>query len=853
MIKIKTLLHFFIKAGAICTLFGVLIIVGGYFYLKPQLPDVDQLRDIELQTPLRVYSSDQKLIAEYGEMRRSPIRYDQIPNGFVEAILAAEDSRFYSHGGIDFKGLARAAFQLISTGSIQSGGSTITMQVARNYLLTLERTFLRKFKEIILALQMEQQLSKDEILELYVNKIYLGNRAYGIQAAANVYYGRNIDQLTQAELAMIAGLPKAPSAYNPLANPSRALERRNWILSRMHALGKIETSEYAELKQLPMTAAYHGADIQLSAPYIAEMIRSDLFSQYGEQIYTDGVKAYATVRSVDQMAANRAVEKGLMAYELRHGYRGAEQQFEPQLSHEELLDALRKVPRYGSLEPAVVVALTKTKGLVDEEGKNEEQLAAIAKTPVASLLLRNGDIVPLSWGGVSWARPFISVSQRGSKPKSVQDVLAVGDQVRLLPSDQGWLLRQLPQVQSAMVGLSPNNGAVRALVGGFSFQQSKFNRVLQATRQPGSNFKPFVYTTALANGFTPASIINDAPVVFEDKNLESSWRPENYSKKFYGPTRFREALYRSRNLVSIRILRSLGIKPTLEYVSRFGFDPQRLPSNLSLALGSADVTPMELATGYAVFANGGYKVTPYWLDRVESRQGDVLFQAKPATVCDGCVYLPEPEIVSEEGDETGVLASSASDSVTSAVIASNSDELVSVSASFDSDATVTAMPLATRIVDSQTNYLITNIMQDVIKRGTGRKAKVLGRNDLAGKTGTTNDLVDAWFSGFSPDVVASVWVGFDQPQTLGRSEFGSVAALPIWIDYMADALKELPELPMIPPEGIVSVRIDPVTGLLAYPGQKNAIFEMFRVQDVPRNAAAKKTTRAESAVAEELF
>lgn len=852
MIKIKTLLHFFIKVGAICTLFGVLIIVGGYFYLKPQLPDVDQLRDIELQTPLRVYSSDQKLIAEYGEMRRSPIRYDQIPKGFIEAILAAEDSRFYSHGGIDFKGLARAVFQLVSTGSIQTGGSTITMQVARNYLLTLERTFLRKFKEIVLALQMEQQLSKDEILELYVNKIYLGNRAYGIQAAANVYYGKNIDQLTQAELAMIAGLPKAPSAYNPLANPSRALERRNWILSRMHLLGKIETSEYSQLKQLPMTAAYHGADIQLSAPYIAEMIRSDLFSRYGEQIYTDGFKAYATVRSADQLAANRAVEKGLMAYELRHGYRGAEQQFEPQLPQNELLDALKKVPRYGRLEPAVVVALAKTESLLAKEGMSEEQLATLAKTPVASLLLRNGDVVPLSWGGVSWARPFISVSQRGSKPKSVQDVLAVGDQVRLLQSDQGWLLRQLPQVQSAMVGLSPKDGAVRALVGGFSFEQSKFNRVLQGTRQPGSNFKPFVYTTALAKGFTPASIINDAPVVFEDKNLESSWRPENYSKKFYGPTRFREALYRSRNLVSIRILRSLGIRPTLEYVSRFGFDSQRLPNNLSLALGSANVTPMELATGYAVFANGGYKITPYWLDRIENRQGEVLFQAKPATVCDGCVYVPEPEIVTDLG-EAGVFVSAASSSVESVDVAAKAEGAMSIPQNVDPDATVTALPLATQIVDAQTNYLITNIMQDVIKRGTGRKAKVLGRNDLAGKTGTTNDLVDAWFSGFNADVVASVWVGFDQPQTLGRNEFGSVAALPIWIDYMAGALEELPELPMIPPEGIVSVRIDPVTGLLAYPGQKDAIFEMFRVQDVPRSAAIKKTTRAESAVAEELF
>lgn len=843
MIKIKSLLSFLLKAGAICTLFSALIIAGGYHYLKPQLPDVDQLRDIQLQTPLRVYSSDQKLIAEYGEMRRSPIRFDQIPQGFIDAILAAEDSRFYSHGGIDFKGLARAAFQLLSTGRIQTGGSTVTMQVARNYLLTLERTFLRKFKEIILALQMEQQLSKDEILELYVNKIYLGNRAYGIEAAANVYYGRSIDQLTQAELAMIAGLPKAPSAYNPLANPPRALERRNWILSRMHELGNIDAAEFSELRQLPMTAEYHGSDIELSAPYVAEMVRSDLLARYGERLYTDGFKAYATVRSVDQQAANLAVERGLMAYQLRHGYRGAEQKFDPTLSEVELVKTLAKVVRYGSLEPAVVVGIT-------ESGARQESTPEAPSRPVASLLLRTGERVEIDWDAISWARPFISVSQRGAAPETVADVLAVGDQVRLLKTDKGWQLRHLPQVQSAIVALSPRDGSVRALVGGFSFQQSKFNRVVQGTRQPGSNFKPFIYTTALASGFTPASIINDAPVVFEDKNLESSWRPENYSKKFYGPTRFREALYRSRNLVSIRILRAMGVKPTLEYLSRFGFDPARMPSNLSLALGSADVTPMELVTGYAAFANGGFKVEPYWLDRVEDRNGELLFQAEPATVCEGCTYVGpvfddsvQDELVQEGLSMSPEAAVPGADVIRDAVAQPDTDEQL----------TLTHLPLAPRIVDPQTAYLITNIMQDVIKRGTGRKAKKIGRNDLAGKTGTTNDLKDAWFSGFNSELVASVWVGYDQPQTLGRSEFGSVAALPVWIDYMAKALEGTPEQALIPPEGIVSVRIDPTTGLLAYPGQKDAIFEMFREQDVPRSAAVKKAASTESVTAEDLF
>ncbi len=809
MIKIKTLLGFLIKAALVCTLFGLLSIAGGYFYLKPQLPDVDQLQDIELQTPLRIYSADRQLIAEFGEMRRTPVRFDEIPEAFVHAILAAEDGRFYSHGGIDYIGLGRAVFQLLSSGRIQTGGSTITMQVARNYLLTLERTFLRKFKEIFLALQMEQQLTKNEILELYVNKIYLGNRAYGIQAAANVYYGRDIDQLSLAELAMIAGLPKAPSAYNPLANPPRALERRNWILSRMHTLGYIDAAQLSAAVLSASTASYHGTDVQLYAPYVAEMVRSDLLALYGERIYADGYSVYTTLRSADQRAANKAIEQGLLAYELRHGYRGAEQQFAAQLSHAELLEQLRQVPVYASLEPAVVLEVT---------GQD------------ARVLRRDGDVVDLRWEGISWARRFISADSRGPEPEVAAEVLAVGDLVRLMETDSGWQLRQLPQVQSAMVALSPNNGAVRALVGGFNFQLSKFNRVYQGTRQPGSNFKPFVYTAALAGGFTPASIINDAPVVFEDENLENSWRPENYSKNFFGPTRLREALYRSRNLVSIRILRSLGVKPTLDYISRFGFDRSRLPNDLSLALGSADITPLELATGYATLANGGFKVQPYWLERIEDRYGEVLFQATPETVCEGCRYQPQ-------------LASS---------LSAQGVEPLDLETLGAPAAEVTVLPLASRIIDAQTAYLINNILQDVIKRGTGRQASVLGRNDLAGKTGTTNDLKDAWFSGFNRELVASVWVGFDQPRTLGRNEFGSRAALPIWIDYMATALEAVPDMALVPPEGIVSVRIDPVTGLLAYPGQKDAVFEVFREQDVPSSSAVKQVS-ATRVTSEELF
>ena len=797
MIKIKTLLSVGIKLGFLATLLGSLVVIGGYYYLKPGLPDVEQLRDIRLQTPLRIYSSDNKLIAEYGEKRRTPITYAQIPQQFVNAILAAEDSRFYQHMGVDIKGLARAAYQLLSTGRIQTGGSTITMQVAKNYFLTRERTFIRKFSEILLALQIEQELSKEEILELYINKIYLGNRSYGIQAAANVYYGRNIDELTLAELAMIAGLPKAPSAYNPLANPTRALERRNWILKRMAVLGFVEQSATDSAVKMEITASYHGSDIELYAPYVAEMVRSELQTTLGDGIYTDGFRAYTTLRSSDQAAANKAVVAGLVSYDQRHGYRGPEQQLGESATPEQIGKLLRTTPIYSTLNPAMVLSV------------NEQDAVAV---------LRSGEEITLSWEAISWARAYKNVNSVGPKPKVAADILSIGDLVRVLETDEGWQLTQIPQAQAAFVALTPKNGAIRALVGGFNFSHSKFNRATQGTRQPGSNFKPFVYTAALANGFTPATIINDAPVVFEDSNLESSWRPENYSKKFYGPTRLREALYKSRNLVSIRILRTLGVKNTLEFVNRFGFPRERLPSNLSLALGSADVTPLELVTAYATFANQGYKISPFLISYVEDLDGNRLQEAKPATVCQDCTYLVDGEQPADQTLEN-----------------------------------LTEFPIAERIVDEKAAYLINNIMQDVIKRGTGRKAKKLGRNDLAGKTGTTNDQKDAWFSGFNQQVVASAWVGFDQPKSLGRREFGSSAALPIWIDFMAEALKDIPESPLIPPEGIVSVRIDPETGLLAFPGQKDAIFEVFREEDAPKQAAVTEAAAAETVNPEEIF
>lgn len=798
---IKKLFKYLAILGFTGIIIGAAVGFAAYKHYSTDLPEVSTLRDVKFQTPLRIYSADEKLIAEYGEKKRTPITYDQIPPQFVNALLAAEDSRFFEHMGIDIKGLTRAAVQLATTGRIKSGGSTITMQLAKNFFLTRERTFTRKFREILLALRIEQELSKEEIFELYVNKIYLGHRSYGIQAAANTYYGDNLDKLTSAQLAMIAGLPKAPSANNPVSNPDRALTRRNWILGRMHSLSMINDQEYEEARNEELTAKRHGADIEVDAQYIAEMVRSELYEQYGDNLYTEGYRVFTTVKSELQATANGALQKGLLSYTERHGYRGPEKHFTEveRLDEELLLKTLTKIGNISDIEPAVVVTL------------QDKSINVLRKT---------GDRVTLSWEQINWAREYKSANSMGAKLKKAADVFKVGDLVRIqlrtaeaakdkqesatAEQQQVWHLTQIPEVQGGLISVDPNDGAIVSLVGGFNFHHNKFNRVTQAIRQPGSNIKPFIYTAALANGFTPATLINDAPVVFHDDQLEANWRPENYSKKFYGPTRLREALYKSRNLVSIRILRRIGVRNTLQYLENFGFDKNKLPPNLSLSLGSADMTPLQVVQGYATLANGGYGIEPHFIQRIEDSEGNPIFEATPATICEDCQYVdPEqPPAVIPQGLQ------------------------------------VTNLPLAERKVDEQSAYLIYNMMQDVIKRGTGRRALVLKRNDLAGKTGTTNDQKDAWFSGFNSNLTTTVWVGFDQPETLGRREFGGTAALPIWIDYMRVALKDQPESAPPPPEGIVSVKIDPKTGLLAAPGQKGALFEYFREDDAPTEIAA---------------
>ena len=766
------LLKFFWWSGVAIFCAALLSFSGAYLYLSPSLPSVESLRSIQLQIPLRVYSHDQKLIAEFGEMRRAPIAFADIPEDFIAALLSAEDDNFSQHHGVDFSSLLRAATQLLKTGQIQSGGSTITMQVAKNFFLTSERSFSRKITEILLALQIERELSKEEILELYVNKIYLGHRAYGIEAAAQVYYGKPIGELSLAQMAMIAGLPKAPSAFNPLVNPTRSKERRDWILGRMYRLGKIDQARYLAAIEEPIAASYHVPKPELSAPYIAEMARAEMVGRYGSEAYTEGFRVYVTVPSNLQESANRALHEGLRSYDQRHGYRGPEARL-AELPREQWPARLAQQRSLGGLEPALVTQVEQSGILV---------------------MLRNGEEQAVAWTSMQWARPFINSNSMGPAPRKPADIVQPGDIIRVKRLDDDRLVfAQLPAAQSALVTLDPANGAIRALVGGFSFEQSNYNRATQAKRQPGSSFKPFVYSAALDNGYTAASLVNDAPIVFQEAGMAEAWRPKNDNNTFLGPIRLREALYRSRNLVSIRLLQDLGINKTLSYIERFGFRREDLPGNLSLALGTANLTPMEIATGWAAFANGGYKIEPYLIERIDSRDGQQLFVANPRSVPGLTPLLPSSGVPSSES----------------------------------------VPPSAEQIIDPRTSYILTSMLQDVITRGTGRRALALQRADLAGKTGTTNESKDSWFSGYNADLVTTVWSGFDQPASLGRNEYGGTVALPIWMSFMGEALKDRPQRLLPQPPGVVTLRVDPFSGRAATPGNPNAYFEVFKSEDTP--------------------
>lgn len=788
---------------------GLATLAITYLIVSKDLPDVETLRDVQLQVPLRVYTQDGKLVSVFGEKRRIPVSIDEMPPHLTNAFIAGEDARFRIHPGVDYQGISRAVWTLVTTGEKSVGGSTITQQLARNFFLTLEKTFTRKIKEIFLALKIERELSKDEILELYLNKILLGHRAYGVGAAADVYYGKPVSELSLAQCAMLAALPKAPSRINPITSPERAMERRDYVLGRMQELEFIDSDEYQQARNERNTAFYHGATTEIEAPYLAEMVRKELLARFGQSAYTGGYEVYTTINSRFQTTANQAVTDGLEEYDRRHGYRGAEAHFDMVENNtpEKWNEILRPYKPVAGLAPGLVIEV-------------DEDIALIYQT--------DGQTIALTLEDMQWARKFISRDRLGFKPKSVGDVLEAGDIIRTRLHDMGKReLAQLPEPEALLVSLSPRDGSIKALVGGYDYARSKFNRVTQSRRQPGSSFKPFIYSSALEKGKTTASIVNDAPVVFSDAELERDWKPQNFEERFYGPTRLREAMVNSRNVVSIRLLREVGIPYARDYISSFGFDPAELPNNLSMALGSASLIPISMARGYAVIANGGYLIDPYFIKRIVDAKGSVIFAASPYVVCTDCSLNKDTET------EQAEIVEKTEPSFRPLQLETEEDlQVTEHDVPEIQDAVAGSVP-APRVINEQNAFLIRSMMMDVVRRGTGKKAMELGRNDLAGKTGTTNEQRDAWFSGYNNELVTSVWVGFDNHEPMGRNEVGGKAALPIWIDFMRVALLNVPDLAPEIPEGITKARIDPDTGLIARIGNPDAIMEVFSQGSLP--------------------
>lgn len=800
-------------------LLGVAAIGVAYWLIAPRLPNVDELKDYRMQVPLRVESADGKLIATFGETRRIPVDISKVPDRLKHAVLSAEDADFYSHPGFDWHGIARAAWHvIISGGDKGSGGSTITQQVARNFFLSPEKLYSRKLIEIFIAVRMENELTKDQILALYLNKMFLGHRSYGVAAAAEYYYGKTLDQLTIAECATIASTFQLPSAVNPINNPARMLARRNWVLGQMLEHRYISKAEYEQAIKEPNDAFAHEQPIEVDAPYLAEMVRRQVLDRLGNNALTDGYVVKTTVQSARQTAAVDALRDGLVAYDRRHGWRGPEAHSDlPSGADTATLDnLLASYSTISGMQPGVVTAVSPTE---------------------ATVYLSSHDNATLDLAAVGWARPFISDSRVGAPPRRVDSVLKRGDIIRVSRNGKGaWELAQIPKVQGALTSVNPEDGAIQALVGGFSFALSKFNRAVMAARQPGSSFKPYIYSAAFNRGFTPASIVNDAPLALPDPSKPGGlWTPSNDDDKFDGPIRLREALVQSKNLVSVRLLDAIGVRYAREYATRFGFSLDALPPNLSMALGTASVSPMGMARGYAVFANGGYLVKPYFIREIDDRDGKPVYLANPARACRSC---------QERLLETSPPGPPPADSTTAATTV---DPAASGSAAVVGDAVLPsdthdnakAPPvLAPHVIGIRNDYLVTSLMKDVILRGTGAAARALGREDLAGKTGSTNDHRDAWFVGFNGDLSTAVWVGFDDFSSLGRSngvgEFGAQAALPIWMEYMGSALKGLPENMLSMPPGISTLIIDRSTGLPAPAGDTNTMSEMFKVEDLDK-------------------
>ncbi len=764
--------------------FGFLLIfaVGGagivYQIYNKQLPDVKDLATVQYQIPMRIYDADGGVIAEFGEKRRFPVTYAELPKVVVDAFTSAEDDGFFEHGGVDIQSLFRAAYELIKTGHKGQGGSTITMQVARNFFLGREKTYSRKLMEILLAIKIEHTLSKEQILTLYLNKIFLGNRTYGVKAAAQVYFGKPLDKLTVAEAAMLASLPKAPSAVNPVSNPDKALARRAYVLGRMLALGKIDQATYDQAMQEALPGhLFESSEIQTHAPFVAEMIRQKLFAQYGDKAYEMGLVVHTAINPKAQQVARKSLRDGLLAYDRRHGYRGAEDHWESLLSQPKaLLEKLQNTPNVGGLVPAVVLS-------VDPKS--------------AVVLMPDGSKNALGMDAVSWACHYESTNHCGPKPKQMGDVLKAGDLIRLqAEADQHWMLAEIPAASAGFVALDPDTGAIRALVGGFDFaHDSKFNHVTQAERQPGSGFKPFLYSAALDHGFTLATMINDSPVVVKNGVKEGiDWRPQNYEKHFGGPMRLRMALVHSVNLVSIRLIEALGPENVLKYASRFGLPTQNWSPTPSMALGSYTLTPLELIGGFTAFVNGGYRITPYVITEVDNGDNAVLYSHPSVNLCDTCpMDSPDPSV-------------------------------------------------APRIITPQNAFLMRSALRDVVRMGTGVRAfRVLKRDDIGGKTGTTNEQRDAWFTGFGPSWVATAWVGFDDNSPLGHREVGGSAALPIWTDFMQAMLPPPTGSTDVPPPGVVEVMINPDTGNRLPPGSPGGVREYFDTTRGPADESGLST------------
>ncbi|ALH94987.1 penicillin-binding protein PBP1a [Acinetobacter equi] len=720
---------------------------GMYLYIAPSLPDMTLLKKAPLLKPLQVYSADNELIAEYGGKLSIPVEYNQIPPKFISAFLAAEDSSFFEHSGISFKGLGRALSEAVTGSNVQTGGSTITMQVAKNYYLSPERTLKRKLTEVFLARKIEQNLSKEEILTLYVNKIFLGKNAYGIAAASKVYYDKGLDELSIAQMAMIAGLPKAPSKYNPVVNPDRALERRNWILGRMLQLGYINQGEYQTAIAEPINLNMPDRSISNKFPYVGEMVRSELVQNFGEQSIDSGYKVYTTIDSKRQAYAEESLRKGLEDYDRRHGWRGAEAHDKP----------LSQFTAFANTYPAKVTQVSKNS---------------------FDAVMQDGKTVTVNWSGMSWARPYRNANSVGNAPTNASQIVKVNDIIRLRPSEDKttWSLVQIPAVQGQIIALNPNNGAIEAIVGGYNFSQSTFNRAIQGWRQPGSIIKPFIYAATLERGMTPYTMVDDSPIRI------GKWSPRNSDGRYLGMIPLRRALYLSRNTVSVRLLQSVGIDRAKQLLMDFGLQEDQIPNNYTIALGTPQVLPVQMATGYAAFANGGYRVQPHFINRIEDAYGKVIYQADPEYACISC-------ITQQEKNPTSAPALTPDDEVIETIMDDQQQAIMNAEALNKNS----QYKQAQRILKSSSAYDMANILRDVIQHGTGRAALRIGRNDIGGKTGTTNDAKDAWFAGFNGKLVSIAWVGFDRPTTLGRREYGGVAALPIWTNFMAKALQGTPE------------------------------------------------------------